>query len=468
LYLLNQLQPDELKFNARVYMGEGVYRIAATGEDAARFMRLLAVSAPSAGGEYLSPKFDQFVEEARVEVRVDNIRQTEKGHVVADLIISEAGLAVKYNVYLRDKIELESQSTDRSRAELAALLLRLAGVTAEVRKTRKKGGRDAWYVYASTDRLAAGREELRKALAEIVETVRDKDWIDAGKAERWLKKLEEGRVLMEGWPKFHVRLKDGALEVRFNSTDPDSIEQVAQRLKWIGLKEGVHFTVKMPKGGKAGYILILKEGLARAARLSVHGKDKDQRELAAKFVELILQRAKEACGGVEPCAVYEKAKEIVEKGKERGSLELKDFEKEFEVNGKKYKVKVTGWGAEFDEGRGGRKLLRLKITAEVSRVEGEHIVDRVVREYTITYSRRGRNAAVGLAYARADAPGGREADAERFSALIKALTGEEPRVYYMENGKIKIECYGGHLEGFMRYRELADAIASWLEETSRR
>jgi hypothetical protein len=110
----------------------------------------------------------------------------------------------------------------------------------------------------------------------------------------------------------------------------------------------------------------------------------------------------------------------------------------------------------------------MRITAEVGRVEGEHIVDRVVHEYTITYSRYGRNAAVGLAYARADAPGGREADAERFSALIKALTGEEPRVYYMENGKIKIECYGGHLEGFMRYRELADAIASWLEETSRR
>jgi hypothetical protein len=30
---------------------------------------------------------------------------------------------------------------------------------------------------------------------------------------------------------------------------------------------------------------------------------------------------------------------------------------------------------------------------------------------------------------RADASGGREADAERLSALIKALTGEEQRVY---------------------------------------
>jgi hypothetical protein len=52
------------------------------------------------------------------------------------LTISEAGVAVKYNVYLSDKIEVEFQPTDRSRAELAARLLRLAGVTAEVEKRR--------------------------------------------------------------------------------------------------------------------------------------------------------------------------------------------------------------------------------------------------------------------------------------------------------------------------------------------
>jgi hypothetical protein len=180
-------------------------------------------------------------------------------------------------------------------------------------------------------------------------------------------------------------------------------------------------------------------------------------------VKRILRRAEEAGG-----TVYEKAKEIVEEGKAWRSLTLERFEKKVEVNGKTYVVKVIGWGAEIEEGRGGRKLLRIRITAEVGRVEGEHIVDRVVREYTITYSRYGRNAAVGLAYARADAPGGREADAERLAAVIKALTGEEPRVYYMENGKIKIECYGGHLEGFMLYKEFFGTIMQWLKDTSRR
>jgi hypothetical protein len=63
LHLLNQLlaeaqkpEPDELKFDVRVYVRNGsIYNVTATGEDAVGLMRLLAVSAPSAGGEYLSP-----------------------------------------------------------------------------------------------------------------------------------------------------------------------------------------------------------------------------------------------------------------------------------------------------------------------------------------------------------------------------------------------------------------------------
>jgi hypothetical protein len=68
--------------------------------------------------------------------------------------------------------------------------------------------------------------------------------------------------------------------------------------------------------------------MAYAAWLSVYGSGEQQR-LAAAFVEYILQRAKEAGDDVR-----KKAEEIVKEGKERGSLTLKDFEKEFEVNGK--------------------------------------------------------------------------------------------------------------------------------------
>ena len=194
-------------------------------------------------------------------------------------------------------------------------------------------------------------------------------------------------------------------------------------------------------------------GLAYAARLSVRGEG-EQRELAAEFVKYILQRAKE-----EGDDVYEKAKEIVKGGKERGSLKLKGFEMEVEVNGEKYKVKVIDEGA-VEEDRDGRKLLRIRITAEVG---------GVLRDYEITYGRYGKdNAAVGHAYASAKAPGGREADAERFTAVIKAITGKEPKVYQRSDGKIEIVCGGEHLDGFARYAELADAIEMWLEETSRR
>jgi hypothetical protein len=142
LHLLNRLLPDELKFNVRIYVGEGVYNIAATGENAARYMRLLAVSAPSAGGEYLSEKFNEFVRAARVEVQLDkdSVRLTDRGRIAADLIISEACIDVKYTVYLlKDVILLHFASSDRSRVELAARLLGLAGVTAEVKKV---GNRD--------------------------------------------------------------------------------------------------------------------------------------------------------------------------------------------------------------------------------------------------------------------------------------------------------------------------------------
>jgi hypothetical protein len=58
-------------------------------------------------------------------------------------------------------------------------------------------------------------------------------------------------------------------------------------------------------------------------------------------------------------------------------------------------VKVIGGGAEFDEGRNGKTLLRIKITAEV---------DGVRSDYEITYGRYSRNNALGFAAARADAP----------------------------------------------------------------
>ena len=150
--------------------------------------------------------------------------------------------------------------------------------------------------------------------------------VDAGKAERWLEKLERGRVLMEGWPRYEVGLmRSGSLVVRFESTNPDSIARETQRFREMGLEEGRHFTVKMPEEGREGYVYILRKGLERAAWLSVYGSER-QRELAAEFVKYILQRAREA--GKE---FYKKARKIVEEGKARGPQKLEGFEKRVEA-----------------------------------------------------------------------------------------------------------------------------------------
>ncbi len=128
------------------------------------------------------------------------------------------------------------------------------------------------------------------------------------------------------------------------------------------------------------------------------------------------------------------------------------------MNGKTYVVKVIG-GEAVEEDRGGKKLLRIKTTAEV---------DGIRSDYTITYSRRGAdNVAKGFAVARGNTPRDREADAERLAAVIKALTGKEPRIRRRSDGTIEIECGRAHLEGFKRFAELAKDIMKWLNETSR-
>ena len=320
----------------------GAFFVAALGGDAVKLARLYFLFGPpllEGDDRFKNHKLAEAVKLGAegLDIRWEGLRKTKSGRVAADLTISEAGVAVKYNVYLRrDGILLQFASTDRSHAELAARLLRLAGVGAEV---RKESGRDQWYVYATTDMLVAGRKELRDALAEIVRTT-VKNGLDEKKAEGWLEKLEKGRVLREGWPRYSVRLtSDSALEVKFGSTSPDSIEHQTQRLREVGLEEGRHFTVKMPEEGRDGYVYIRREGLAYVAWLSVYGSER-QRELATEFVSYILQRAEE-----EGKEVSEKAQKIIEEGRSRGSLKLEGFEKEVEVDGREHVVKVLGGGA---------------------------------------------------------------------------------------------------------------------------
>jgi hypothetical protein len=180
---------------AKVRDGRG-FNVVASGDDAARLAGLYFLyGLPLLEGDdrLKSHKLAEAVELGAegLDIRWERLRRrTEDGLVAADLIISVGGAAMKYDVYLRENaIKLQFASTDRSRVELAARLLRLAGVGAEV---KKEGGRDVWYVHAYTNKLAAGRNELRDALAELVRKAVARGWVDASKAEGWLKKLEKG------------------------------------------------------------------------------------------------------------------------------------------------------------------------------------------------------------------------------------------------------------------------------------
>jgi len=221
----------------KVRRARDAFDVVASGGDAARLAGLYFLFGPP-----LLERDERIIDHKLAEavglgaegldIRWEGLRLTKSG-VAADLIISVGGAAVKYNVYLlKDAILLLFHSTDRSRAELAARLLWLAGVVAEV---QKEGGRGVWYVRVTTDSPAAGRDELRKAHANVVREAAARDWINASKAESWLKKLERGHILMEGWPKHCVQLtRSGALDVRLSSTNPDSVAQVARRLeRWV-------------------------------------------------------------------------------------------------------------------------------------------------------------------------------------------------------------------------------------------
>jgi hypothetical protein len=108
-------------------------------------------------------------------------------------------------------------------------------------------------------------------------------------------------------------------------------------------------------------------------------------------------------------------------------------------------------------GRDGKKLLRIKITAEV---------DGVLRDYTITFGRcgkRGRGTRLRQRQ-RARRQRDRRQETRRRS---KGHYGQKPRIQKKSDGAIEVECDREHLKGFKRYAELASVIARWLEETSR-
>jgi predicted transcriptional regulator len=360
------------------------------------------------------------------EVKTGKVKPIADG-ASAPIVIGKLTL----RLYMRGSLTLVKYAKSREDAEAAAAALRALGVAVEA-----KGGGGSWHVVATIGMLATAAPELKEAVAKAIREAAEAGLIPRERAAWWLGRLEAGR----GRPRYCVMLtKKKALMVRYMTTNLSNLEREAQRLREAGLVEGFHFIVTPPEGGRPGYIYIRVAGLRRIAATAARGNP-----AAAEFINLILQRA----GEVGPSA-YEKAMKIVEEAKALGSRRLSDVRGvEVEVGGKRHVVAVLSYDVEWDVRR-----LQISILAEV---------DGVDSWFTVTFSRRrrGRRAA-GSAYGRASAPGGAEADAERFAALMKALTGKEPR-FYVVGGRLVFSLGRSYLDALAKYAELADIIEGWL------
>jgi hypothetical protein len=422
-----------------------VFHVVALNDGAVRLAQLCVLFGPPMLEEegYISHKLVEAVElgsKVSVQIEERSWRQIKDGAAV-DLYISAGGVTRKFNLHLQEKVLLEFRSTDREEVELEARLLSLAGVEGRV---RKEGNRDVWYIQAYTDQLAEGNEELRKGLVKAVEGALRRGLIDDEKAKRWIEKFEKGVSTWRGY-KFKIGLSGGALQVKFQSTNPENIRKLKQELESLGLREGEHFTVKWSEDEKIGYIYIAREGIIELAYIAKYGTDEAQRLGAASLIEHLRIKAELASK-----EVLVKLGELVREGESRRSLHAERLKTIVEIEWKGRHVEVSVEVKNIKAWEDGDKL-RIVVGAIVGGVEGQ---------WTATFRRTKKNAIEGYTVARVNAPGGREEDAKRIIALVKALTGEEPNIK-LDKGKPVIIYTRRHLNGFKKYAEVADTIREW-------
>jgi len=349
----------------------------------------------------------------------------------AELVIKAGGRGAKFSVELSYTVKIQFNSSSREAAEEAAALLREAGVEAELRSYWDKSvNREKWYVKASIDSLASARRELREALAQAIREAEEAGLVGREKADAWLEKLLRMR--------FSALLDSrGALRVMHKSTSPLSVEYAAERLERLGLRPGVHYRAKKPQGGGRGWVAITPEGLRRLAHLAARAQDEQIRAEATQ----LLQQVEEAAEG----EARRRLEEEIEAGRSRGAAKLAGF--------KTGDVAIHEAKAWIE-----KEQLRIWIRAEVG---GTPL------QKTITFTRGARGEVRGYAYAHADAPGGRAADAHRAKTLIRAVTGHEPTIVERRDGAIMLKLTRRHLEALMKYAEIHQEAEKWLQETKK-
>jgi len=427
---------------SRVRNTGSVFEVRIVNDGAVRLAQLYALFGPPMLEEegFIDHKLVEAVElGSKVSVQIEEGSWRRIKGAAMNIYISAGGISGKFNLHLQEKVLLEFRSTDRGEAELKARLLSLAGVKADV---KKESGRNIWRIRATTDQLAEGNEELRRGLVKAVEEALRRGLIDEEKSKRWIEKFEAG---VSTWHEFKLNVAvagSGALYVDFQSTDPERIEKLKQKLESLGLGEGEHFVATW-RGGNRGYLYIKKEGIIELAHIAKHGAYETQRREAASLIEHLHKRAK-----MKGREVMERLEELIREGEERGALtELPRGVAEIEWEGRRIAVPVEVKKM-YGEEDGGK--LRIYVTAVVGGVGGE---------WTMTFYRYSKtNAVLGYTILSVKAPGGRDEDAKRIKALVKVLTGEEPNI---DNNHERVKYTRRHLEGLKRYAELVAIVERW-------
>ncbi|MGB9705462.1 MAG: hypothetical protein ACPL3C_08430, partial [Pyrobaculum sp.] len=254
----------------------------------------------------------------------------------------------------------------------------------------------------------------------------------------------EGGVPEWGDIRFSLWLKkDGAVEVVYEPSDPESFSKVVEFLRGLGLRDAcegewcvVHFTAKEPRGGEEGFVRITADGLRYIGWLALHGDER------ARWLKEMLLREAERKGG----EARQRLEQYFREGEQWGSVKP-PVEKEIEVEGKRVKVRVEeveAWREKSEK----KEHLVVKIRAKVFEENREFAVEKEARFYKAS-----RNMIKGYVNIHAGAEGGREADYVRTAAVLKTLGVES-----WSRKEREIQLTGGALDVLMRLEPVCAAL----------
>ncbi|CCC82489.1 PaRep2b family protein [Thermoproteus tenax Kra 1] len=218
-----------------------------------------------------------------MEVSVEDLR-LEGGSPSARLVVKAGGSAVRFRLGIRGKLELVFGPSARERAEEAARVLRALGVEAE---PRQHGGR--WRVYVTTNAIASAHPALREAVARAVEAAAERGAVKKEVAEGWLRKLRSSSP--PGWPDFSVRVDKGELRVEHKTRRREQMEEVAAKLRALGLAEGTDY--RRYPGRYIERLQITPDGVRRLAHIAKHAEDPRARGEAAALLTHLIERARD-------------------------------------------------------------------------------------------------------------------------------------------------------------------------------